>query len=120
MSNSVLKLVNPEFTIEFMGKEYRIRKATLDKAIQYQQKLKELQNEASADPKIVAYCVYIMLKDQIADLTEEMTLANVPADVNTLEILTMLGFINPSNLEKAKQIEEAILNKSTSENSSSQ
>lgn len=118
MDEKLTKLINPQFTFEFMGKSYEIRKATLDKAIQYQQKVKDLKEDPGADAKIMAYCIYIMLKDQIPELTEDQVLQNTPADLDGLELLCQLGFIHPSKLEVAKAIQAKILNQSTTQNSS--
>jgi hypothetical protein len=115
--NSILRLVNPEFSCEFMGVVYKLRKAALDKAVEYQTKIKTLKNEEGSDAKLTAFCVYIMLKDKIPDLTEEIVLQNIPADADTLEILSVLGFINPSRLEQANKIREFLIKKSTGENS---
>ncbi len=116
--DTLIKLVNPEFDFHFMGEEYRIRKATLDKAIQYQQKIKELDGDPAADSKIIAFCIYIMLKEKNPELTEEVVMLHTPADVDGLEILTKLGFINPSKLAMAKKVQENIMNQLTSESSS--
>lgn len=118
MENKLVKLVNPKFEIEFMGKTYSIRKATLDKAVQYQQKIKEIEKDPAADAKLVAYCLWIMLKDEEPELTEDTVFKNIPADINPLEILTTLGFMNPSNLEMIKKVQEALDNKSTTPRSS--
>lgn len=115
---SIMKLVNPEFDFEFMDKSYRLRKATLDKAIQYQNKIAELDKDPASDSKLVAFCVYIMLKDQEPELTEEIVLANLPADLDALEILAFLGFIKSSKVEQAKKIREAIVEKLSGEKSS--
>ncbi len=108
IDNSIIRLINPEFVFEFMGKEYTLRKATLDKAVQYQTKARELQDskDPASDAKLVSYCIYIMLKSKIDGLTEETVFENVPADIDTMEILTTLGFINPSKMEKLNQIQE--------------
>lgn len=108
MDNDLVKLVNPaSFTIEFMGQTYQVRKATLDKTIQYQSRFRQLQkqNDEASEIKTVAYCLYIMLKDQIPDLTEDMVLENVPGDIDPIQILVSLGFLNPSKVA-SKKIQE--------------
>ena len=82
-------------------------------------KIKELNNEPGSDAKLLAFCIFIMLKEQVPYLTEEEVLKNIPADVDTLEVLAKLGFINPSKLEQANKIREALIKKSTGEESSS-
>lgn len=118
MEETIIKLVNPAFTINFAGKDYSVRKATLDKAIQYQQRLKDLKDDVALDAKIVGYCLYILLKDQDAALTEDYVIQNIPADINGLETLTKLGFINPSTLALIQASQTTIINKLTSGNSS--
>ena len=117
--NQILRLVNPEFDFEFGGKQYKLRKATLDKAIQYQQKMKELDKDIAADLKIIAFCIYVMLKDKDPDITENFVLENTPADADALLILTTLGFISPSKMETAKKIQELVMNRLSGERSSS-
>lgn len=95
---TLIKLVNPEFTIEFMGKEYTMRKATLDKSVQYKERIK---NEPDInDAQLIAVCLYIMLKDKITDLTEQIVMENTPANIDAIDILEKMGFINPSLKEK--------------------
>ena len=119
--SSLLKLTNPEFEFEFAGQNYTVRKANLDKAVQYQEKVKELMGnkDAGSDLKLVAYCIYLILKDQITDLTFEQVMQGTPADIDVVECLVTLGFINPKKAEVTKKIEEAIAKNSTTENSSS-
>jgi hypothetical protein len=114
---SLIKLVNPNFSFEFMGVVYEIRKATLDKAIQYQEKIKSLKDDSTADLKLVAFCIYIMLKSQIPELTEQIVMENVPADIDTLQTLSTLGFISPTKLALTKAIQNKIMSPSPSENS---
>lgn len=107
-NNSIFRLVNPNFKFEFMGEVYNIRKATLDKAVQYQVRVKELSDskDFAADAKIVAFCIKIMLEDSIKDLTEEKVLKNIPANIDTLKVLTSLGFMSPTTLNQAKKVQE--------------
>ena len=116
--NSIVRLVNPEFQFGFMDKVYTIRKATLDKMVAYKEKVASLKVDVSSDEKLVAFCIWIMLKDQIEGLTEEMVLFNTPADVDTLEVLSNLGFINPSKMKAVKEIQNMIQNKLTGRESS--
>jgi hypothetical protein len=111
--NSIFRLVNPEFEFEFMGKVYKLRKATLDKAVEYQAKIKQFNDAPGSDSKLVAFCVYIMLKDQVPELTEDIALQNIPADIDALEVLSILGFIKPSRLEQANKIRDLLINRST-------
>lgn len=116
--NSIVNLVNPEFDFGFMGVTYHLRKATLDKLIMYQEKVKELENNPSSDAKLTAYSIYIMLRDKIENLTEQTVLENTPADVDTISILETLGFMSPTKAQMAKNIQEILEKKLNGEKSS--
>lgn len=102
---TLFELINPPFCISFAGKEYNIRKANLEKAILYQAKLRELvtQNDSATDLKIAAYCLYLVLSEVDAMITEDYIIKNAPASFNPLEWIEMLGFTTPQKrLEMAK------------------
>jgi hypothetical protein len=117
-NNSIYRLVNPEFDFEFVGTVYHLRKATLDKAVSYQEKIKSLGDKPGAELELIAFCVSLMLRDQDPTITEEYALQHLPADIDVLEVLTFLGFMNPSKQAKARQIETLMMNRLTGENSS--
>lgn len=117
-TTTLINLINPEFDINFDGATYRIRKATLDKAVAWQTKVKELDNDPASNLKIMAYCIYIMLKDKIPDLSEEYVLSHIPADIDSMELMVQLGFLNPSSLELVRAAKAQILSKLTTLNSS--
>lgn len=116
---TLYKLVNPKFSFEFNGKQYEVRKANLEKAVQYQSKVAELSSSAdiSSHLRLVAYCIYLVLKDVEPSITEQEVLDNTPGDIDPVECLTNLGFINQRKAETAKNIEDALLRKATSDNS---
>jgi|ERR1035437_965357 hypothetical protein len=110
-------LVNGEFTFHFAGKDYTVRKASLDKAVQYQQKAKELSTNpdpTGMDLKLAAFCIYLILKDKDPEITEQFVLENTPGDIDVLECLTTLGFISQKKAETTRLIEEAVVKKVTS------
>jgi hypothetical protein len=115
---TMYKIVNPEFTFEFNGKEYRIRKANMDKAIAYHQRIQNTKDLPGKDFKLVCYCIYLVLKDKEPDLTEQNIIDNTPADLDILECLTTLGFISPKNMEIGRKVEENLTKKLTTDNSS--
>ena len=119
MENILLELLNPEFSFSYMGKEYLIKKATLDKTILYHEKIDELSKnrDPAADIKLAAYCLYIILRDVDSSITEEYVLKNTRGDIDTLELLTILGFINPRKMETTKKIQEDVMRKLTSDDS---
>ena len=117
---TLINLVNPEFDIAYGGQTYRVRKASLDKVVQYTKRVKELQanKDGEGDYKILAYCFYLVLKDKIADLTEQQVIENVPGDLDIQETLVTLGFINPKKMEELKKVQAQVMNRLTTENSS--
>ena len=119
---TLYNLVNPEFDFGFNNKIYHLRKATLDKAVQYQKKVKELAGDGNIDSvsnaSILAFCVYIMLKDQEPTITEEFVMNLIPGDVDGLELLCTLGFIHPSKLAAVKEVQASVMKKLTSDSSS--
>jgi hypothetical protein len=120
MSDKTLyQLVNPAFTFSFAGKDYEVKKANLEKAVLYQQKIVSLRDlkESAVDLKLVAYCIFIVLKDVDPSITEDFVFQNTPADIDVGECLTTLGFMSPRRMEQAKQIEEAFKKKLTTADS---
>lgn len=115
MADSLIKLTNPEFQIEFDGKEYMVRKANLDKVVQYFQKVQELQDakDPAGDFKIVSFCLFLLLKDKIPDLTQDIVAQNVPGDIDVIDTLATLGFINPEKVRTAKNLQKAVIEKLT-------
>lgn len=98
--DTLIKLINPEFEIEFMGQIYTVRKATLDKVCQYQQYVKELSTGGGGtDANLIAQGLYLLLKDKIEGLTIDTVLQNTPGDLNSIEVLTMLGFFPKTSQE---------------------
>ena len=104
--NSLLKLVNPPFQIEFKGQDYDVHKANLSKVVLYSQRVSEL-SEAGAkntDPLLVSYALYLILKDAIPELTEQDVLDNVPGDIEVFATLVSLGFVNPTKAKTLLQL----------------
>ncbi len=115
-SDTLFRLVNAEFDFEFMGQTHRLRKANLDKAAQYQLKSRELseKKDPTIDLSLVAYAIYIVLKDKVPEITEAVVRDNTPGDIDVLEVLATLGFISPDKMQRAKLIQEAVVKKATS------
>ena len=67
--------------------------------------MKELQeaNDPAKDVKMAAYCIYITLKDQEPNLTLEEVLSFVPADIDLIECLRVLGFTTQKKAETLKE-----------------
>ena len=120
MTNSLGDLTNPEFTLQFAGKDYQVRKATLRQVAEYQQKVQELSKNPSPsnDVEIVAFCLYTILTKADSNVTLDFIKDNVRGDIDVLEVLAMLGFMSPLQIEKTKLVQEAVQKKLTSANSS--
>ncbi len=118
--SDLTKIINPEFSFSYNGKDYQIRKASLRKVIQYQEKVKELTDakQVGIDYQLVAYCLYLVLKDIEPLLTEEEVLNTVPGDIEILDVLTTLGFLTPSQKELALKAKQLVTDKLTTLSSS--
>lgn len=105
-NNGVLELLNPEFVFKFNGKEYQVRKANLKQAILYREKIKELKgkDQSLVDVELLAYCIYLILSKADANITEDQILENIPGNLDVLEYLEILGFMNPQQAKKANQM----------------
>lgn len=114
---AIYKLVNPEFEFEFNGKQYKIRKANLEKAIKYQAKAQEFfkNKEDGYDLKLAAYCIYLVLSDQEPELTYEKVLEVTPGDIDPMECFVTLGFMNPKKAEMAKRVSDSVVEKAVSQ-----
>lgn len=110
MSN-IVDLVNLEFPLKYNGQEYLVRKATIKQVIMYQERLLEIQGKPSVEQRISAYCVYLILKPYIPDLTEDSVLDNMPGDTDYVDIITGLGFMKPEKLEMVKRLQEEAMRK---------
>lgn len=99
MSDTTLyRLVNPAFQFEWNGSVFTIKKANLAQVVQYQARVKDLvaSGEPGADQKIAAFCIWLMLKDQLSTLTEGQVLQETPGGIDLMELMTVLGFLKPT------------------------
>ena len=117
-NKTLISLVNPSFVFSFNGKEYTIRKASLEQVVQYQIKVSELSKEdipeAVKELKIVSYCIFLVLKnskESNLEITEDYILNNCPGDVDTLDILGKLGFISPEKIRLAQAMLKTVQDK---------
>ena len=103
------KITNPERDFEFNGKVYKIRKATLGQAIQFQQKAVGLDKDKPEEMvKLLAFAIQVMLQKQEPDLTTEQVLEQLPADTDVAALLSFLGFINPSTATQIKDTSSSV------------
>lgn len=107
-TQTLVKLTNPEFDFEFNNKKYTIRKATLDKVVQYYQRAKEIQETGNQFEgiKIVAYCIFLVLKPYEPTLTEQTVLENCPGNIDVVDILIKLGFLNPDRIKEGQTVDQ--------------
>ena len=96
---SLLKLTNAPFEIEFNGKPYMVKKATLAQTALFMQKAEQMKTDKIPAYeqllKLVVYCLYVILSPQDSSITEQFIEENIPGNINPLEILITLGFMNP-------------------------
>jgi Glu-tRNA(Gln) amidotransferase subunit E-like FAD-binding protein len=100
-----LKLINPEFDFEFAGTTYKVRKATLDKIILFQTRFNQLTEakDPAVESKMTAYCLYLILKDIKADVTEEWVAQNTP-QVEMVDVVEQFAFMNQQKVDVLRKI----------------
>lgn len=112
-NKTLVSLINPKFTFQFADKEYQIRKANMTQVVQFQQRAAELLEDKTLQPAIrdaemLAYCVFLLLKNADQSVTEEFVKDNLPGNIDGLDILARLGFIDPQKLELVKKAQEKL------------
>ena len=109
---SLIKITNAPFQIEFMDKPYMVKKASLDQVVKFMKKMAELQKEnvspLESSISLVAYAMFLTLSSVDATVTEEFVRTNMPGDSPAIEILTTLGFITPKQAALTKARVETI------------
>lgn len=113
--DTLIKLTNPAFKIEFAGKEYEVKKATLSQVSRYMLKLREVKEDPEQSVKLVSYGLYIILHTADPEITEDFVYENLP-NVDPIDLLTKLGFIVPRSIPPIVPKTETL----TSESSSAQ
>jgi hypothetical protein len=97
--STLLKLTNASFEIEFNGKLYSVRKASLEQVIKFMQKAEDYKKDGlpitQSWIKLVSYALLLALSPQEPTLTEEFIASNIPGNCNAVDVLITLGFINP-------------------------
>lgn len=97
MSDSTLyTLVNPEIDFNWNGTNYHVRKANLEKIVLYQERARALSEakDIAGEIKLTAFCIYLILRDSIPELTEEKVMQEAPGDINAVDVMIQLGFLN--------------------------
>lgn len=102
-----LKLINPEFDFEFAGTTYKVKKATLEKVIQFQTRFNELTEakDPAIEKKMAGYCVYLILRNAKTDATEDWVNENMP-DVEMPDVVEYFAFMNRQKVELLRAVLE--------------
>jgi hypothetical protein len=117
-----IKLVNAPFDITFKGATYSVKQANLTKAFLFRDRQKQIieSKDPASELKIASYALFLVLRDVIPNLTEQDVSDNVPADIDVLNLLTVLGFMSQQQANLASQIKEVVTNKNRTTGESSQ
>ncbi len=101
-----LSLINAEFPVEIAGETYQVKKANLEKVIQFQTRFSELTDakDPAAEIKSAAYCLFLILKDAKPEITEEWVLKNLPGDVDFANIIEQFGFMSRQKMTIIKAL----------------
>jgi len=119
-------LTNAEFDYPFGGKSFKLKKASLQLVILFQRKAAEIgkENDPAGDLRIAAHALYLALHNADTTVTEEWVTENAPGDINVLEVLGQLGFLNQQKVALMNKMTDSLVNQSlnpsqpTGENSS--
>lgn len=105
MDDTLYKLVNPPMDIEWNGTVYHVKKANLEKIVLYQEKAKLLSEskDSGGDAKLTAYCIYLVLRDVIPELTEDQVMKETPGDIAFVDVAIKLGFLNTTRMKALLQ-----------------
>jgi hypothetical protein len=103
---ALFKLVNPPISLEWCGEKYLVKSASLMQVVLYQQRAKTLiqENDPSADVKLLAYCLYLLLSEVKPGLTEDDVLKNTPGNLDVMSLFVKLGFLNPAKITTATPV----------------
>ncbi len=101
----LIDLVNAPFTLKLGEKEYMVRKANIRQVMAYREFLNTVKDDPLGEWKTIAYCTWLLLKDNNPDLTQEILMDQMRGDVDAIETLIKLGFINPEKMEMIKRLQ---------------
>lgn len=81
-----------------------VRKATLEKVMLFQKRFKELSEakDDAIEPRLTAYCLYLILKDTRPEITEQWVLENAPGDLGMFDVIEQFGFLNRQKVESLR------------------
>ncbi len=107
-------MTNTEFDYTLGGKTYSIKRASIKQVILFQRKVMEIQKEpeqdAGADLRIVAYAIYLLLKEADPNITEDFVQENAPGDIDAMATFQQLGFMNQQKMAIANKLQDLLAN----------
>ena len=113
--NDVLfDLTNPAIEFDVAGRKFEVKQANLGMLVLFRKYMTTLDaGDSTQDILLAVKAIYLVLKDKYSDVTEEWLLENLPANIETLEVLVKLGFMTPQKAELATTMLETETRKIT-------
>ena len=113
-------VTNIEYDYPFAGKTYKIKRASLKQVMDFQRKAGEItkENDPAGDLRMAAYAIYLVLHTIDPTVTEEHILDNAPGDLDVMDTLVKLGFINQQKVDMMNKIRNSLVSPSTGGDSS--
>ena len=114
-------LVNPNFEFDFAGKKYYVKKVNLRQVMEFQQKVSEIgknKEDPTAESKMLASALYIVLHSVDANITEDFILDNCPGDMEMMSVISLFGFMSQRKTGIATSLSNVLVKKPNGENSS--
>lgn len=115
-------LTNAEFDFPFAGKVYKVKKASLKLVIDFQRKTDTITKEkdVAADLRMVAYAIYLILHAVDSTVTEDYVIENAPGDIDVVDTLAKLGFLNQQKVAIMNKIRNSLVSPPAGPESSAQ
>ncbi len=105
MENQGEVMTGATFDYEFIGKVYKLKKATLRQVIEWQKKVAELSKDKTfvPDALIIVAALTILLQSVDSSITEDQILDNTPGDIDLSNTLIQLGFTSQQKMSLLRQ-----------------
>lgn len=105
-------VMNEPFTFSFAGKDYSVKKATLGQVMQFQRHVKGItaENDAAADVRLISFAIYLILHASDSSVTEDYVLENARGDLDFVDIMSTLGFMNQQKIEALRKTRDLLGN----------
>jgi hypothetical protein len=111
-------LLNTQFDLRFGDRTYSVKKASLEQVALYFKRIDELKKNNEPDIKSVGYALFLILSKADPSITEEFVMENTAGDLDAMDTLLELGFINPKRVGEAKRVQESLISRFTGKTSS--